>query len=48
MDKFISDTVMDNSGTLRLFDNDAQNEFNCALEMNLKLQEFKKLRKESL
>ena len=46
MDKFISDTVVAKSGKFILVGNDAQIAFNCALEMNLKLQEFKKLSKE--
>ena len=45
VDKFIGDAVMANFGTPKSAGNDAQNAFNCALEMNLKLQEFNKLRK---
>tara|TARA_B100000989_G_C19269066_1_gene355419 strand:- start:269 stop:448 length:180 start_codon:yes stop_codon:yes gene_type:complete len=48
VDKFISDKVMANSGTLKLVGNDVLNAFNCALEMNLKLNKFKKFRKERL
>ena len=45
VDKFIGDAVMANFGTPKTAGNDAQNAFNCALEMNLKLQEFNKSRK---
>ena len=42
VDKFIGDAVMATFGTPVSQGNDAQNAFNCALEMNLKLQEFNK------
>ena len=37
VDKFIGDAVMANFGTLKSYGNDAQNAFNCAVDMNKKL-----------
>ena len=44
VDKFIGDAVMANFGTPKSHGNDAQNAFNCALSMNLKLEEWNKNR----
>lgn len=40
VDKFIGDAVMANFGTPRSHGNDAQNAFDCAIEMNEKLDEW--------
>lgn len=40
VDKFIGDAVMANFGTPRSHGNDAQNAFDCAIEMNKKLDEW--------
>ena len=48
VDRSVGDTVMANSGTLILAGNDVQNAFSCAFKLNLKPQEFNKLRKKSL
>ena len=40
VDKFIGDAVMANFGTLRSRGNDAQNAFDCAIQMNTKLKEW--------
>ena len=39
IDKFNGDAVMANFGTPKSHGNDAQNTFNCAVSMNLKLEE---------
>ena len=44
VDKFIGDAVMANFGTPKSHGNDAQNAFNCAVSMNLKLDEWNKER----
>ena len=40
VDKFIGDAIMANFGTPRSQGNDAQNAFNCAIEMNMKLKNW--------
>ena len=44
VDKFIGDAVMANFGTPKSHGNDAQNAFNCAVSINLKLEEWNKSR----
>lgn len=46
VDKFIGDAVMANFGTPKSSGNDAQNAFNCALDMNERLKNWNQLRKE--
>ena len=44
VDKFIGDAVMANFGTPKSHGNDAQNAFDCAVSMNLKLNNWNKIR----
>ena len=44
VDKFIGDAVMANFGTPKSHGNDAQNAFNCAVSMNLKLEDWNESR----
>ena len=44
VDKFIGDAVMANFGTPKSHGNDAQNAFDCAVSMNLKLKNWNKIR----
>ena len=47
VDKFIGDAVMANFGTPKSHGNDAQNAFDCAVSMNLKLKIWNKIRAEN-
>ena len=47
VDKFIGDAVMANFGTPKSYGNDAQNAFDCAVAMNLKLENLNKKREQT-
>jgi adenylate cyclase len=47
VDKFIGDAVMANFGTPKSYGNDAQNAFDCAVAMNVKLDNLNKKRKQA-